>query len=421
MTISHKRIQLSNRIGFSEILDPKQKTNTLWICFFQPLSSETASACALAGDLITSTNAVYPTNAAMNRKLHLLYNANLNASVSKQGDLQIISLRASAIADNYALHGEAVFDTLTEIMLDCLQKPNVTDGAFDAEEFRVKQADLLDAIDNEINEKRTYAIRQAQKTAYKDEPAALSFYGTREQAQALTPDSVYAAFQNMLCTAKVEIFFVGPQAKPSLVDKFRTVFQSFKGAATAPVSFLTPSPVKAEPAIIRETLPVNQCKMVMVWKTTSQNRYATKMASLILGGTPSSKLFANVREKMSLCYYCAANYAEYKQTLFVDSGIETANIEKTKTAILDQLHAICDGDITDDEIQNVRMALHNSFCGVGDTPSSHIGWYLTQLSYGTDHTPQEEEAQFQKVTKEEIIAAAKSMQLDTIYTMDCSE
>lgn len=421
MKISNSRISLSDRIGFSEILDPKLKTNTLRICFLQPLSEETASACALAGDLITSTNAVYPTNAAMNRKMHLLYDADLGSSVSKQGDLQLITLRASAIADSYALHDEAVFDMLTEILLDCLQKPNVTNGAFDANEFRMKQSELLDAIDNEINEKRIYAIHQAQKTAYQNEPAALSCYGTRKQAENLTPSDVYTAFQKLLRTARIEIFFVGPKAQPQLPEKFRSAFGVFGNDTTVQIQFTAPSPAKSEPITIREVLPVNQCKMVMAWKTTDTNRHATKLAALILGGTPSAKLFANVREKMSLCYYCAANYAEYKQTLFVDCGIETENIGKTKQAIQEQLDALCRGDITDEEMQSVLMAVHNSLCSIGDTPSSYITWYLSQLSHGTNLTPQEEESMYKKVTKEEIVTAAKSMQLDTIYTMECKE
>lgn len=421
MTNTNKRILISDRIGYTEILDPKLKTNTIRICFFQPLSQETASACALAGDLITSTNADYPTNAAMNRKMHRLYGADLGASVAKHGDLQLVTLRASAIADAYAWSDEPVFDTLTEILFDCLRKPNVKDGAFDPNEFRMKQKELLDSIDAEINEKRIYAVHQAQKTAYQNEPAALSSYGTREQAESLTPQSVYRALQTMLQTATVEIFFVGPVSQPTLPQKIRSTFAQFCTGNMVLVRFESPSPVKASPVSVCEVLPVNQCKMVMVWKTTDSNRYAVKLASLIFGGTPSAKLFANVREKMSLCYYCAANYEEAKRAMVVDCGIETENIKKTRQAILDQLDAMCAGEITDDEIQSVQMALHNSLCSIGDTPASYINWYSSQLMRGTCLTPQEEEAMYQSVTKEEIVAAAQSMQLDTIYTMECAE
>lgn len=421
MTTAYQRIPISESIGFSEILDPKFKTNSLMLCFFQPLSSKTASACALAGDLITSSSKAYPTNAVMSQKLHLLYGAGLSCSVKKQGDLQNLTINASAIADRYALEGEAVFQELVEILLDCLLQPNVTDGAFDADEFHIGQNNLLDNIDAEINDKRQYALRQARVTAFQNEPAAISCYGTHEEAASLTPASVYTAYQELLRTAKIEIFFVGPESKPELPQKFRDAFATVQNRTVPPISFSAPSPVKAEPVTIREVLPVNQCKMVMAWKTDCADLYATKMAAFILGGTPSSKLFSNVREKMSLCYYCAASYSETKQTMLVDCGIETENIQKTRDAISAQLEALRQGDISDEEMQSALMYVHNTMRGVGDTAGSYISWYLGQFCRGSQLSTAEEEAIYSKITKEQIVTAAKAMQLDTIYIMECKE
>ena len=161
--------------------------------------------------------------------------------------------------------------------------------------------------------------------------------------------------------------------------------------------------------------------MVMGWKTTYPDRYALKMMAMLLGGTPSSKLFANVREKMSLCYYCAANYNEAKYFMQVDSGIETENLDTAQDAIAAQLDAICKGDITDAEMDSTMMTIHNTLCGIGDTATSYISWYFGQFCRGTKLTPAEEEENYRKVTKEDLMAAAKSMQLDTIYIMECKE
>lgn len=420
MKTASARMALSDRIRYSEILDPKFKTNSLRICLFQPLSAETSAACALAGDLITSSSKAYPTNAVMNQKLHLLYGADLSCSVSKQGDLQRITLNASAIADRYALEQEPVFETLLEILLGCILEPNLKDGGYDPAEFHIKQEELLASIDAEINEKRQYAIQQTAKTAYQGEPAALSRFGTREEAEALTPESTYQAFQQLLRTARVEIFFVGPEPRQDVPERLKAAFDAFETSDAVPeLSFCTPSPAKPEPATIREALPVNQCKMVLAWKTTCTEYYAVKLAVLILGGTPSSKLFANVREKMSLCYYCAASYFDTKQTMLVDCGIETENIEKTKAAILDQLKALQAGEISEEELESAWMTVHNSMQSIGDTPSSYVNWYLGQLCRGTQLTPQEEEQAYRSVTKAQIAAAAASMQLDTIYRMEC--
>ena len=164
----------------------------------------------------------------MNRKLHLLYGADLSCTIAKQGDVQSITLRSSAIADRYALDGESVFAELLEIVLGCIFQPNVTDGAFDDTEFRIQQMNLLDSIDAEINEKRQYAISQTYKTAFAGEPAAFSCYGSRSAAEALTPAAAYAAFQELLRTAQIEIYFVGPAAVPQLADTLKQAFAAIE-------------------------------------------------------------------------------------------------------------------------------------------------------------------------------------------------
>lgn len=421
MTTAYQRILLSEGIGYSEILDPKFKTNLLKICFFQPLSPEYASASALAGVLLTTSCNAYPTIAALNQKLHMLYGASLGCTVTRQGDLQCITLCATAIADRYALDGENILNEILTILLGCLFEPHLENGVFAETEFRIKQADLLDNIDAEINEKRQYALLQAGKTAYRNEPASYSCYGTHEDAAALTPECVYAAYQELLRKAQIEIFFVGAESNPEVKAKLQKAFSAIPQRTPQPMTFYAPSPVKPSPCIVRESLPVNQCKMVLAWKTASADFYAMKLMSLIFGGTPSSKLFANVREKMSLCYYCAANYMERKQTLLSDCGIESENIEKTKDAILAQLQELQSGNITEDELESAKMFVHNTMRGVGDTPSSYITWYLAQFCRGTQMTTEEEERAYQEVNKERIIAAANSLTLDTIYIMDCKE
>lgn len=421
MPNSYQRILLAEGAEFSEILDSKFKTNELRICLIQPLSAENAAACALAGDIITSCSKAYPTNEAMNRKLHTLYGADLSCNVFRQGDLQVLMLRASAIADRYALEQETIFSDLTEMLLHCILEPNIVNGGFEENEFRICQKNLLDSIDAEINEKRQYAILQANKTAYSGEPAAFSCYGTHAEAAALTPVSAYQAFQKLLQTAQMQFFFVGAQPVEQLTQKLQTALNAIPDRKPLPIVFDSPSPLKAEPALVQEALPVNQCKMVLNWKIGEPNRYAVQIASLILGGTTTSKLFANVREKMSLCYYCAANFAEAKHALMVDCGIEEDNIDKAKTAILAELEDVQNGVFTEEEMESAKMAIHNTMQGIGDTPGSYINWYLTQAFRKTELTPKEEEERLAAVTREQIIAAAKTMKLDTIYIMTCAE
>ena len=84
---------------------------------------------------------------------------------------------------------------------------------------------------------------------------------------------------------------------------------------------------------------------------------AMVLANCILGGSPFSKLFMNVREKQSLCYYCAARHDTPKNVMFVQSGVETKDLDRTEEAILKELNDMKKGNITDDEILFAKLAM----------------------------------------------------------------
>jgi len=136
-----------------------------------------------------------------------------------------------------------------------------------------------------------------------------------------------------------------------------------------------------------------------------------------LGETATSKLFRNVREKLSLCYYCSCSASFTKGALIIDSGVERRNIEKAKDEILAQLDEMCRGNITDEEINGSLRYIENALCQVGDTMASYSGWYFERLCEGEVITPQELFSRYSSVTRESLVEAAKSLKLDSVYLM----
>lgn len=157
--------------------------------------------------------------------------------------------------------------------------------------------------------------------------------------------------------------------------------------------------------------------MVLVFKTDFADRYALKIMNMIFGETPVSKLFMNVREKLSLCYYCASRIAYSKGALIVDSGVEKENIQKAEEEILRQLDEIKNGNFTDEEMQNALLSVDNALSAVGDTPSSYSSWYFDRLCDGEFLTPEQVMEKYRAVSREDIIRAAESLKLDTVYLM----
>ncbi len=412
----YKRFELGDEIEFNAIVDNKFKSSSLAVYFITELNEKTAAVNNLGISILTVSSSQYRTYASLCEKLSELYGAGLGSLARKKGDAQVLGLRASWLDNRYALNGEDICGEMRRLLHSCIFEPNISGKAFDPDSFNIVKKDLIDRIDGELNQKRSYAISQAAKTAFKGEPAECTGYGSREAASEATPEDALSAYRELMKTARIEIYYVSPSEDSSFAEMFT---EGFKDIERAPrkVSVRNHSPLKPEPVTVSEEFDVNQCKMVLAFKTDSDDKYALKMLSIIYGEMPFSKLFLSVREKLSLCYYCTSTSISAKGTFFVDSGIERCNIDKARDEILAQLEEIKKGNITDKEMESSLMALDNAVLQIGDTPSSYISWFFDCFSDGQYITPEEHFEKFKAVTKEKIIEAANSLKLDTVYLM----
>lgn len=410
------RKSIADGVGYSVIIDPKFKSTRIKVMFITELKEETAASNAIAVGVMGASNSRYKNISEITSKLNALYGASINIDIVKQGDFQRLCLGVTSINNRFALEGEDVNGEVLDILLDCIFSPNAQNGEFAKEPFDFGKKDLLDSIESEINNKRGYAVLQTQRKAFAGENSENSPYGTKETAAAVTPHDAYDAYLRLLTDSRVEVYFVGAEEDPRVEKKIAESFSKL-GRKICDYDFIRSSPLKKEVLRVEEKLDVNQCKMVMAFKTENSNRYAMKFMNTIFGGTPFSKLFMNVREKLSLCYYCSSNYSPIKQALFVDCGVEEENVAKAEAEILNQLEEIRKGNFSMEDMENSLLSIENSLKGVGDTTGSYINWYYGCLVYGEVISPSETVNRYRAVTKEQIIEAAKSLALDTVYVM----
>lgn len=416
MPVKEQIQNIGKSIDFVSIAEPKFKTNTIEMIFMLPAGKQNNSAYALLEALLTSTSGAYPSIAAMSKKLGSMYGATLKGSTIKRGDVLQLSLTASVIDNSYALEGEDLLSELTELLLGCLFAPNAANGAFSETDFRIEKQDLLDAIEAEINDKRAYATDRAIAAAFEGEPFAYPLDGTAEDVELLTPASVYEAYQKLLREAVIRIYHVGAAAAPQLVDRFRAAFEGIDRCPAA-LTYKTPSPCKASPVRVTEPMAVTQSKLVIVFKGETPKKYAMNLMNLMFGGSPFSMLFNNVREKMSLCYYCSSRYVASKQAVFVSSGVELENAEKAHEAILAQLDAVRRGEFDDEMLENAKRSAVNSLHGIGDTPFSCIGWSHGRFCEEEAMELEEIVAAYRGMTRQDMIDAANVLREDTVYLM----
>ena len=414
-----KTEQIANGVYFNHIKDKRYKTNRISVNLTLPLDKKTATANALLPFILQKGYADCPDFTELNRKLDGLYGAYLDGGVKKLGDNQIITLAISSIDDEFALHGEEITKELSELLCGIVMKPNIIDGGFDPKDFDLEKQNLIDLIESEINEKRSYAISRAEQEMFCGKPAGVNRYGSIETAKTLTSRDVLLAYNSLLKSAQVEIMFVGCGD----YNVTKNIFKSaWSGIVREDINVIKSNLLtdKRDVKEVTEKLSVAQSKMVLGFKTGQQSETeinAIRLMTSLYGGTPTSKLFVNVREKLSLCYYCAARYDRIKGVMLVDCGVENDNIEKARAAILEQLEGIKQGKITDTEIDYTRLSEKNKFKTVTDTTSGMESWYLAQRLSGTTTNPEDEAIAMEQVTKQDIINTANNMTLDTVYVL----
>lgn len=414
------RRKIADGVYFSSITDKRYKKNLISVAFSTQLSEDTATENVIVPVLLTKCNSKLPTYKAFNNKMSRLYASGIGGTAGRQYDLQTISFGAYYLDDIYALSGEKMTGIMTDILIDCLTSPVTENGVFSEKFVELEKKTVIDNIETAINDKRSYAIERAMKTICKGEPASVCSYGTVEKAKLITPDSAYKAYRRMLETMPCEIICTGCSDFDGVAEKFAAAFEK-AGRHDIENTTIALSPVKTQTEEVTERLTVNQSKLVLGFKSHSDDDAALVLLQKIFGGTTSSKLFRNVREKMSLCYYCSVARNDLKGIMLVNSGVENENIEKTKEAVIDQLEEIKNGNFTNEDINFAEMAIKNDFKSVADSAGNVSNWYFDCIRKNDIVTPEEKLGRYLGVSKERIIAAAKSMVLDSVYVLTGNE
>ncbi len=414
------RRKIADGVYFSSITDKRYKKNLISVAFSTQLSEDTGTENVIVPVLLTKCNSKLPTYKAFNNKMSRLYASGIGGTAGRQYDLQTISFGAYYLDDIYALSGEKMTGIMTDILIDCLTSPVTENGVFSEKFVELEKKTVIDNIETAINDKRSYAIERAMKTICKGEPASVCSYGTVEKAKLITSDSAYKAYRRMLETMPCEIICTGCSDFDGVAEKFAAAFEKV-GRHDIENTTIALSPVKTQTEEVTERLTVNQSKLVLGFKSHSDDDAALVLLQKIFGGTTSSKLFRNVREKMSLCYYCSAARNDLKGIMLVNSGVENENIEKTKEAVIDQLEEIKNGNFTNEDINFAEMAIKNDFKSVADSAGNVSNWYFDCIRKNDIVTPEEKLGRYLGVSKERIIAAAKSMVLDSVYVLTGNE
>ncbi len=415
--------KLANDMTLLHLSEQTFRTDRLTGVFAVPLTAETAAGYAILPGLLTRSCAAYPTVAAFSRRLDELYGATVQGQVFRLGGWQVLTFSVSYLNRRYTLDGSDLTADCTQLLLDMLFCPVLEDGAFTEDAFAQEQRCLLERLQGEMNDKRMYARQRCEEVLCPDHPFSLNPNGSEQTVSALTPISAAAARERLLAEANIHWLYQSNGDTAALTNALQTRFATLPYRRPATLHVDTTFTMKESEKT--EYMALKQAKLVLGFRIAASEPDgsvdAAQLMCTLLGGCPTSLLFTNVREKQSLCYYCAASYDRHQGVILVDSGVQLENALRTKEEILKQLEAIRQGEFTDEELESARRSLiqrHTSAC---DNPDALEGFYIGQTLYDIYATPDEKRSRVLAVTREDVCRAARLTHFDSTYLLAPNE
>lgn len=187
-----------------------------------------------------------------------------------------------------------------------------------------------------------------------------------------------------------------------------------------------PHDAPAIPHVVEEALDVTQGKLTIGFRTGGVDVWSDKYPALLLanaiyGGTTTSKLFLNVRERLSLCYYASAQLEKLKGVMLVSSGVEFDKVEEAKGEIFAQLEACKAGKFESWELEGARRSVVSALRSGLDSQGRMEDYWLGQAVAGLTEDAETLIARVEAVTREQVVAAAQRVTPDTIYFLKGKE
>ena len=261
---------------------------------------------------------------------------------------------------------------------------------------------------------------------YKYKPEGLYKYGYVEDLESINSQNLYEYYQTLINTCKIDIFVSGKLENID-VEKIIEENENFSNLKDREPKYNINKPEpknKIEQANkVEEKLEITKRNLVINYDVEASKedienkkfRYIGMLYNAILGGTATSKLFQNVREKASLAYTASSSFSYYTGNIFVNAGIEIENFEKAADIIKEQIEAMKQGDFTEEDLQNAKKVIISNIAGISDEQDTEIIYFLGQELSG-NNVSLEQYAEFvQDVNKNEIEDFAKKVNINTIY------
>ena len=421
--MEYTRAEIINGVWLTHIRSDKFKTACLSITLLTQLQRESAAMNALLPLVLRRGTARYTDMEAISRRLDELYGAAIEPVVRRIGEIQCLGFFASVPEEDYLPAGADTLRGTCELMGQMLLAPNTRGGLLLPDYVDSERDKLIEMIRARLNDKLSYSVSRCIEEMCCCENFAVSRFGDEESAAAIRYQKLTKQYRNLIQTSPIEIFYCGRAEEKRVESLLRDALSTLpRGEIDYDIGTdVRLNALEETPREYTEQMNVTQAKLVIGWRLgkamDDPNPAALRLFASLFGGSTASKLFVNVREKLSLCYFASAVADVHKGVLLAYAGTEADNVGRAKEEIFAQLASIANGEITDEELSAARADVKSALKSALDVQGALEGFYLSAALDGADYSPEELSALVDDVTKEELVEIARGCECDMIYTL----
>lgn len=419
--MEYKENEIKQGIKLHTINNNKFKTNLIAVFLTTDLNRENVTKNALISSVLRRGSKNMPSQEEISKQMESMYGADFDCGLDKTGDNQVLKFYIEVINDNFLPQkGEDMLKTAIQKLLEIVFNPYIEKDSFKQQYIEQEKNNIKQKIEGKIDNKAKYALDRCIEEMYPDSPFGLYKFGYIEDLEGVNGKDLYSYYKELINSCKIDIFVSGniKEETEKIVEENENIQKLQERNPKYKIPTIEKKENKEKENIVTESMEVTQGKLVLgldVDIDEEERRYDTLIYNSILGGTANSKMFQNVREKAHLAYVASSSYLRYKNNIFINCGIEIANYEKALELIEEQIKDMKKGEFTQEDIENAKKGIIATIKTIDDEQDTEINYYFGQELTQSKVSLEEYKNKIDSVGKEDIIAIANKVRVNTVY------
>lgn len=420
--MNRQKLNIKNNVALRIDQTDKFKMSRLSIAFIYDADKVESPKKMLTFSTLMRGSKNYPTVTKINCALDDLYGSTVLYRYSSDGDRHTFTFICEMLEQKYIPSDDRmdIIGGTLKILSDILFNPLFdSDGMFISEYVDSEKAIAIDNIRAKINDQRAYASSKCKKLLYDGAPCGISVDGDEETVSSFDRISLVECYKSIFLSARVECGYIGSENADTISRLLNEFFAQMPDSLNECSYGYTAFQSDKDLLYAEEIKNVTQGRLSIGMSCGvvlgDNDYYAMSVFNEIFGGASTSKLFMNVREKKSLCYYCNSVYHLSKGAIFVSCGVNPDNKDEAYNEIMHQLDMMKNGEITADEIKTAKKMICGSLRQVTDSTSGIDGYAFRRAMAGLDESTMDTIEKINAVSYDDIVRVARLVEPKVVY------